>query len=170
MSFVLVITGPAGSGKTTSARQVAKLVDKCVNIDVDHVKHFIVSGFIYDHSSSEGIKQWELLGDNIGLLAHNFIDAGYNVIINGFLDEISWTSLQKHVDFTNKVLLLPALDTVLQRDAGHDAEVAMGDEAVKEHHDYFSTNTFYDDFVKLDTTSHTVDETVQKIIEIAGIK
>ena len=48
MNFVLALTGPAGSGKSTIAEKLAKQIDRCVNIDADHIKHMIVSGFFKD--------------------------------------------------------------------------------------------------------------------------
>ena len=44
--FILAITGPAGSGKSTTASRLAKDINQCVNIDADVVKHMIVNGFI----------------------------------------------------------------------------------------------------------------------------
>lgn len=44
--FILAITRPVSSGKTTIAAQLAKETSHCVNIDADHVKHFIVNGYI----------------------------------------------------------------------------------------------------------------------------
>ena len=40
-NFVLAITGPAGSGKSTVATRLAKQIEKCVNIDADYVKHMV---------------------------------------------------------------------------------------------------------------------------------
>ena len=54
MSFIIAITGPTGSGKSTVAKQIAGNMQHCVNIDVDVVKHFIHNGFVYD-DSPEGI-------------------------------------------------------------------------------------------------------------------
>jgi len=71
MNLVLAITGPAGSGKSTVAKIIANDINLCVNIDADYVKHFIVNGFIYDNSE-KGVKQWELLGKNIGQLAEKY--------------------------------------------------------------------------------------------------
>jgi adenylylsulfate kinase-like enzyme len=85
--FILAITGPTGSGKSTVASRLATDIPQCVNIEVDQVKHFIVNGFIYE--SPEGLAQWELLGVNIGQLAKNFHEAGYNVVINGYLRSVS---------------------------------------------------------------------------------
>ncbi len=108
--FVIAITGPAGSGKTTVADKLAKQLDRCVNIDADHIKHMIVSGFFFelnpDGTKKWGFNQWELVGDSIGLLAHNFQESGYSIIINGYLDEPAWEHIAKHVHFTHKFLLL----------------------------------------------------------------
>jgi cytidylate kinase len=166
MSFVLAITGPAGSGKSTVAKEVAKLVKQCVNIDVDYVKHFIVNSFVYDHSSNEGIEQWKLLGDNIGLLTNNFLKSGYNVIINGFLDESAWIEVERHISITHKVILLPDIDISIQRDGERHEDYIMGEEIVKAHRDQFSNSGFYKNFIKIDTSSHNVDETVSNILKI----
>lgn len=171
-TFVLAITGPTGSGKSTVSEKLAKRVDQCVNIDADHIKHMIVSGFYYDLKSDGtkkwGFNQWGLVGDSIGLLARNFLDAGYSVIINGYVDEPAWTNMQKHVTVTHKVLLLPHVDTVAQRDLGRNEDVRMGNEAVNEHHQHFSSDSFFQDFIKLDTTEHSADETVSKVLEIVS--
>jgi len=164
-SFLLAITGPAGSGKSTAAGQLAKQIERCVNIDADVVKHMIVNSFVYDFSPA-GTVQWELLGTNIGMLAKNFQTAGYNVIINGYINEPAWVNIQKHVTLTHKILLLPHLDSVTKRDVSRHPDVQMGADAIKRHHAYFSSAQFYDDFVKLDSTAHGEAETVNAILEI----
>lgn len=163
--FTLAITGPTGSGKTTVASKLAEQIEQCVNIDADVVKHMIVNGFIYGNAP-EGVSQWELLGANIGMLAKNFQNAGYSVIISGFLKEPAWEKMQKHITLTHKILLLPHVDTAKQRDAGRHEGIQMGAETISEHHDYFSNAAFYDDFIKLDSTSHSEDETANEILEI----
>jgi broad-specificity NMP kinase len=74
---VIAITGPAGSGKSTTASKLAECIDRCVNIDADS-------------------------------------------------------------------------------------------EAVREHHDYFSNATFYHDFVRIDSTTHSEEDTVEEILGIVG--
>ncbi|SRR6266550_1801564 len=169
--FVLAITGPAGSGKSTVAEKLAKQLDKCVNIDADHVKHMIVSGFFVDKNdpknpSGWGFNQWGLVGDSIGLLASNFAKSGYDVIINGYLDEPAWTNVEKHISITKKILLLPQLSKVVERDAGRPADFAMGHQSVTKHHETFSSDSYYRNFTKLDTTDHPIDETIAAVKEM----
>lgn len=166
--FVLAITGPSGAGKSTVGEKLAKQLDKCVNIDADHIKHMIVSGFYYDRANPEdekewGFNEWALVGESIGLLAQNFQKHGYDIIINGYIDAPAWEELQKLVTITHKVLLLPSVDTAKVRDLSRREEVQQGEAAVERHHVHFSTDNFFKDFTKLDTTSHTVDETVRHI-------
>lgn len=167
MKFVLAITGPTGAGKSTVAGMLAKRLDKCVNIDVDHIKHMIVSGFYKDENNAGGwsFSQWGLVGDSIGLLAKNFLNEGYSVIINGYIDEPAWTNIQKHIKLNKRVLLLPDVSTVEQRDSGRSDETKMGNDSVKEHHAHFSSNQFFDDFTKIDTTNHTPEDTISEIIK-----
>lgn len=44
--FILAITDPVSSGKTSVATGLAKEISQCVNIDADHVKHFIANGLM----------------------------------------------------------------------------------------------------------------------------
>lgn len=168
MSFVLAITGPTGAGKSAVAEKLAKQTDQCVNIDADIIKHMIVGGFYKDESNAGGwsFNQWGLVGDSIGLLAKNFVSAGYNVIINGYIDELGWTNIQNHVPPTHKILLLPSIDTVTQRDSMRKEDARMGGEAVKEHHLYFSNHEFFRDFTKIDTTNHTEEETISEVLKV----
>lgn len=159
--ILIAITGPTGAGKSTTAQLLARQIDNCVNIDVDLVKHFIVSGFRYEEP--HGLDQWVLLGKNLGMVAANFQGQNYNVIINGYLREQAWTELEKYITFTHSFLLLPALDAVQKRNGGRKPEAQMDEDSVLQHYDFFSNHTYYTHFARIDSSNQTADETVAVI-------
>jgi len=167
-TFVLAITGPAGAGKSTIGEKLAKRLEKCVNIDADHIKHMIVSGFYIDENypGGWGFSEWDLAGESIGLLAQNFRKHGFSVIINGYIDTSGWENIEKITSITYKVLLLPHSDTAIVRDAGRNEDMQQGEASIRRHHEHFSTSEFFNDFTKIDSTAHSVDETVQEILDI----
>jgi hypothetical protein len=131
----------------------------------------IVSGFYYDRANPEdekgwGFNEWALVGESIGLLAQNFLAHGFSVIINGYIDAPGWKNIEKLVTISHKILLLPHVDTAILRDVRRAEDVQQGEASIKRHHEHFSTNDFFNDFTKIDSTSHTVDETVQKILDV----
>lgn len=163
--FVLALTGPTGAGKTTVGDKLAMSFERCVNIDADNIKHMIVSGFYEDSTmpGGGGFTEWGLVGESIGILAANFMSEGYSVIINGYIDEPAWTNIERHVTINHRILLLPELDTVINRDAGRNADDAMGEASVRQHHDTFSNSDYYTNFEMLNTTEQSIDETVAAV-------
>lgn len=165
-SFVLALTGPAGSGKSTVAKTLAKQIERSVNIEVDHVKHMIVNGFAYETLDARGIKQWELLGTNLGALAHNFAKENYHVIINGYLNEQGFKKLLQQVQLTHQILLLPLIEVTTSRDTERPPDKRLDATTIARHHNYFSNTVFYDNFMRIDSSHHTIDETVLAILSI----
>ena len=166
--FIAAITGPAGSGKSTVGFLLKKQMNKCANIDVDDVKHFI--GFKHD-VTTRGIKkwrfdEWKLLGESIGLVAQKFHEAGYSILITGYLEEDAWLEIEKTIELTHKILILPKLETVISRDSSREEDIVMGSKAIKDHHNYFSDNKYFADFIKIDSTNNTKEQTVEKVKEI----
>jgi hypothetical protein len=174
-TFVLAITGPAGTGKSTVSEKLAKQLKKCVNIDADHIKHMIVSGFYVDENDPENPEgsafgEWGLLGESIGLLAQNFRKHGFSIIINGYIDTPAWENVEKITPIIYKVLLLPHSDTAVARDAGRNEDVRQGEATIRRHHDHFFTNEFFTDLIQIDSTAHSAHETVQEILDIVKEK
>lgn len=165
--MIFAITGPTGSGKSTIGEAIAKKFNKCVNIDADHIKHMIVSGFYKDESNAGGwsFSEWALVGESIGLLAKNFHAKGFDVVINGYIDEPAWEAIEKCVTINHKILLLPDIKTNTIRDSGRNADIQMGEPSIIQHHEHFRTMKAYEDFIVLDTSNDTIEETIDKILE-----
>ncbi len=165
--FVLALTGPTGAGKTTLAEKLSKQLPRCVNIDADYIKHMVPSGFsleLYDDGTENWkYNEWELVGENIGLLAANFQDNDFDVIINGYIDKSSWKEIEKHIRITHKVLLIPDLAVNHARNSQRAENNQMHQNDVERHHKYFSSDIMFEDFVKIDSSSQSVEETEQQI-------
>lgn len=166
---VIAITGPAGAGKSSVAIRLAQLIEKSTHIDADNVKHMIESGFTKEVKSNGDkiwhYSEWELVGEGIGLLTKLFLDTNHTVIINGYIDEVSLIHIEKHAHIDNKLILLPDLDTVIHRDTLRPKGYQMGRTMVSQHHEHFSSSAFYKDFIKIDTSHQTLEETVKLIKE-----
>ena len=164
-NFVLSITGPTGSGKSTVGKLVAKSFSRCVNIDTDHVKHMIVSGFFDDASLPAGgdFTEWELCGESIGLLAASFVNKGFNVVINGTMHHTAWPKISEFVTITKKIILITDIEENIKKDTGRIPQDIMGYRAVVEHREMFSASEFYKDWQTLNTTHQSITETVLAI-------
>ncbi len=165
--FILALTGPTGSGKSTIAEKLAKSLNKCTYIEVDHIKHMIVSGFSYE-LNSDGTKewsydQWELVGQSIGILAQNFLHHGYDVIICGYLPEEAWIRIEDDIEISHKVLLWPQAQENYERDASRSEDFRLGQATIDTHRQYFTSTDYFKGFTKLDTSGHSLDESLYAI-------
>ena len=60
-------------------------------------------------------------------------------------------------------MLLPNIGTTIKRDSLRRKDIMMGGDMVIKHHKLFSESSFFEDFTKIDSTTKTVDETVEEI-------
>lgn len=157
-----IITGPTASGKSTISKELCKKFDKCVRIDIDRVKHFVERGFIYD-KSVEGKKQWELCAKNVALLAKNFKDNGYVVVIEGVL-LFGWSIIDKILKCDNKILILPDKEALYVRNTKREEKFRMTNGEIDEHVQMFSEKKFSKKFLVLNNTDWTINKTVDEIL------
>ncbi|HMT19150.1 MAG TPA: AAA family ATPase, partial [Candidatus Saccharibacteria bacterium] len=127
---VITITGPTGSGKSTVSYALAKKLGHCVCIEVDHIKHMIISGF-YKQDGNWQYSEWRLVGETLGIVANNFLNRDFDVVIAGYLQSEAWEELEKQVIISHKILLNPSKEVIKIRDSGRDPKYYMGEKAIQ---------------------------------------
>lgn len=91
MSKVLIVSGPAGAGKTTASKQFAETAEGTwAYIAQDEIRNFIHAGFKYPTKNwDDGAKlQWEVSSRIIVDMIKRYQEAGINCIVDGFSPDL----------------------------------------------------------------------------------
>jgi hypothetical protein len=117
---ILVVTGPAGVGKSTVSRLVAGAFDRSAHVRVDDVMSFVVSGWVQP-SSPEAEHQNGVIGCAVVASALQFAEGGYTTVVDGhlfreFLGALAPACLVRRVPLHHAILRAD-LATCLERAA-----------------------------------------------------
>ena len=84
MSSITLITGFAGSGKSTVSKLLARQFPKCLHISVDTLREMMVSGQFTpnDGWSEEGYRQFQLARTTAISMAVRYASQGVEVMID----------------------------------------------------------------------------------------
>lgn len=83
-SPVLILTGPPGVGKTTTAAILANRVSPAVHLEADAFFRFISSGYV-DPREPESREQNEVVMGIVATTAASYAKAGYFTIVDGIV-------------------------------------------------------------------------------------
>ncbi|MFB5662594.1 AAA family ATPase [Alteribacillus sp. HJP-4] len=129
MKRIYIISGPAGAGKSTTAKMLAESLPQSAYIEGDVVNHMVESGYLPPWESSE---QLALTWQNIAGLAVQFLQADYEVVIDyvAFPQEVKRFS-SFVVDAVENVEIIYVVlwadnEVLLQRDAQREPDLQMG--------------------------------------------
>jgi dephospho-CoA kinase len=117
MSPIIVLTGPAASGKNTIANLYARKQRKGADIDADLVRWMYRQPHIAPWEGDEGLRQLELRSKHVALLSKAFHEEGCNVIISDVITDSS-AQIYKNLlsDIGLKVIrLLPSYGESIRR-------------------------------------------------------
>jgi hypothetical protein len=173
--FLLILTGPPGAGKTTTAPLVAEHFTPSVVIEADALWAHVVRGFIEPWEVEAESQNAALVHASLAASAR-LASAGYATILSGHVgpkflgfvrDELAYLSLP-----VAYVVLRPHLDVCVancaERQGSPKHEGALSDETV--------IRSLYESYCDLgdierhvfDTSGLTVDESVSRLVGELG--
>lgn len=164
---VYVISGPAGVGKTTTARKLVKHLERSAYLSGDEISHLPVNGRGKPWLCPDTLKLTWL---NMLSLTENLLDARYDVVIDyvSFPSDLQWFAEQlatREVDIIFVVLLVD-VHTLVHRDQSRTPEIRMGERCeilLKEFEEALSTERHV-----LYTHHDTLDQLDEVVSEIIG--
>ena len=117
-TFICLITGPAGSGKSSTSKALAEKFERSAVIEVDKIREIIKSGYVKPFPYNDEVDlQLTLSAKNACDMANNLLEKGFNV----FIDDVVGRKLlaQYSNSFKDKnfkaFLLVPSLEALLRR-------------------------------------------------------
>lgn len=169
MNNIIFITGMAGSGKSTVGRLVAKHFAKSLFIEVDELRHKVVSGYAIPEGdfTQEVIQQFQMARSTATYMAQLYAGQGMHVVIDdvcvpsNFVDQ--YAALFE-IPEVHRVLLFPKAQVVIERlkhRGGLWDDVLI--ESVLPIYRYLETMP-KDGWIVLDSSEWTIEQTVDEVL------
>jgi chloramphenicol 3-O-phosphotransferase len=155
-----MFTGPAGAGKSTLARAWCATRSRAVHVELDEVRHLIVSGLADPQSPGPlPTEQYDTSVAACCALVREFTAAGYDVAVDDAVDpetfEGHWSPRLVGIELS-VVVVRPSLDVALERGAERPKRVRRG--LVREQH---AATSRWPSRRTIDTAGQSVEESLQ---------
>ena len=162
MNTLYIITGPAGVGKSTISKGLAKRCKKSALIEGDDIYHQVISGYVPAWEEGNHIETfWKVCINTIKIYLEDGFDVVFNYIVTPENIQLIKSSIQNYnIKF---IVLLTDESTLLSRDKQRPIDCQMNERCLTLLNNF--KNRKYSPNNILDTTNLSVDETLN-IIEI----
>lgn len=160
MPNLYIITGPAGIGKSTISKELAKSYNKSALIEGDDIYHQVIGGFVQAWKEGNHLKTfWKVCVNIIKTYLEDGFDVVFNYIITPENLELIKTAFK---DYNVKfVVLITDEATLLARDKERPKDCQMGQRCLTLLNSFKNRN--YNSRNILDTSNLSVNETVDII-------
>lgn len=169
---VIIVTGPAGAGKSSVARELCRRFPRSAHVEVDLLREMIRSGYVSPAPGEGGMLgeaafQIELAQRNAAALALNFTRDQFATVIDDVLETAD--DLDRYIAALGPsadirfVTLLPDAETLARRDAGRQPGERMGARSEELRH-IFAANGESRGLL-LDTSALGIEEAADIILE-----
>ena len=159
--MLYLITGPAGVGKSTISKEIAKSSNKSVLLEGDEFYHHVVSSYVPAWKEGNHLDIfWKEVENSIKL----YLDNGYDVVFNYIIGDTKYKELKSiFKDYETKfVVLLTDEKTIIERDNLRDEEDRMKERCLILLNNFLEKD--YPNNNKLFTTNLSIEETKNEII------
>ncbi len=178
--FVVLLTGPAGAGKTTVARAWATSQERpTAHISLDDVRDFVKAGLVHpaDGWKDEVERQYHLAQQGCAMLAINYVNAGFLCIIDDAIfpqwesvGYAGWEHLLAEVPHY-LVVLLPEFEYVIERNMYRTGHRLLSERMLRIIYEMMVPWRNQTAFPVIDNSQLTIDETVARLqVEIERLR
>ncbi len=159
---VLVLTGPPAVGKTTVGRLVAAARARCAMVDIDDVRHLIVSGHAAPWDGAEGLVQQDLGVRNGCTLAANFAARGVDAVLVDVLDDATAARYRELLDDPLIVQLTVCREEALRRARTRTVHLTWAEFGQLHEQQHQFTGAEF----RIDTTHLSTEETAARLVSL----
>ncbi|HEY5601332.1 MAG TPA: hypothetical protein VIK81_04595 [Patescibacteria group bacterium] len=156
---ILILTGPAASGKNTISQFLSKKREKCAVIDVDLVRWMYFQPHKAPWDGEEGKVQQKFGVENACLLAKNFLKNGIEVIILDVIVNETIKLYREYFPEAKIIMLMPSFEETKKRFSRRSHTIT--EEEFKMVYKWQEDLNGYDE--KIDNTNLTAEESADKL-------
>jgi len=164
-AYICLITGPAGSGKSSVSKALANKFERSAVIEIDTLRGMIKGGHVRPYPYNEEVElQLSLSAKNACDMANNFLEKGFSVFIDGIVGRKlleQYSSFFKDKNF-KAFLLMPSLEALLRRFDERGSDKELRERTIELHKSFLEKQDKLNLHI-INSSDQTLEETIDEI-------